>query len=122
MQCRLVQDKCVEVGDHVIVVAKVLGCGGYHAGHGTGLVYVKGGYRRVRAEKIDIEKERIEMERIVAEEQEQGFRRPALSLSGIKEGSGTEEGSGTASSTVKGEGWFRKIKMESGPVRKIWRG
>ena len=47
MRCRLLREKCVEVGDHMIVVAKVLECGGYEGGEGIGLVYAEGGYRKV---------------------------------------------------------------------------
>ena len=47
MRCRLLGEKCVEVGDHMIVVAKVLECGGYEGGEGVGLVYAEGGYRKV---------------------------------------------------------------------------
>ena len=47
MRCRLLKEKCVEVGDHMIVVAKVLECGGYEGGEGIGLVYAEGGYRTV---------------------------------------------------------------------------
>ena len=47
MRCRLLGDRCVEVGDHVVVVAKVVECGGYEGGEGIGLVYAEGGYRKV---------------------------------------------------------------------------
>lgn len=49
MRCRVVGDKCVEVGDHVVVVAEVVECGGYEGGEGMGLVYADGGYRKVGA-------------------------------------------------------------------------
>ena len=49
MHCRLVQEKCVHVGDHVIVVGEALACGGYSRGEGIGLVYAEGLYRRVEA-------------------------------------------------------------------------
>ena len=88
MKCRLVPEKCVEVGDHVIVVAKVLGCGGYQGGEGTGLVYAEGGYRKVEAKGIDMKMER-EMERMAADNQALGFRRPSLHLSDSKDGSQT---------------------------------
>ena len=83
MRCRLVSKKCVEVGDHVIVVGEVLSCGGYSGGEGIGLVFAEGGYREVRAD-IDLEKERI-----AAYEREKGFRRPPLHLSGSKDRSQT---------------------------------
>ena len=57
MRCRLQGDKCVEVGDHIIVVAKVLECGGYEDGEGTGLVYAEGGYRKVGA-VVDVREEK----------------------------------------------------------------
>ncbi|KAF6240497.1 hypothetical protein HO173_001165 [Letharia columbiana] len=47
MRCRLLGEKCVEVGDHVVVVAKVVESGGYEGGEGIGLVYAEGGYRKV---------------------------------------------------------------------------
>ena len=47
MRCRLSGGKCVEVGDHMVVVGKVLECGGYEGGEGTGLVYAEGEYRKV---------------------------------------------------------------------------
>ena len=53
MRCRLQGDKCVEVGDHMIVVAEVLECGGYEDGEGMGLVYAEGGYRKV-GEVVDL--------------------------------------------------------------------
>ena len=52
MRCRLLGDKCVEVGDHVVVVAKVVESGGYEGGEGIGLVYAEGGYRKV-GEAVD---------------------------------------------------------------------
>lgn len=54
MRCRLSRDKCVEVGDHMLVVAKVLECGGYEGGEGIGLVYAEGSYRKV-GEVVDVE-------------------------------------------------------------------
>lgn len=45
MQCQLIEKKCVHVGDHVIVVAKVLKAGTYGGENGLGLVYVDGKYR-----------------------------------------------------------------------------
>ena len=53
MRCRLSAEKCVEVGDHMIVVAKVLECGGYEGGEGVGLVYAEGGYRKV-GQAVDV--------------------------------------------------------------------
>ena len=53
MRCRLSKDKCVEVGDHMMVVGKVLECGGYEGGEGMGLVYAQGGYRKV-GEAVDV--------------------------------------------------------------------
>ena len=47
MRCRLQGDKCVALGDHMIVVGKVLECGGYEGGEGMGLIYAEGGYRKV---------------------------------------------------------------------------
>ena len=70
MLCRLVPEKCVEVGDHVVVVAKVLSCGGYAHGDGIGLVYAEGGYWNVGVE-ID-----MELVRTRANDQQNGFRRP----------------------------------------------
>ena len=83
MRCRLVPEKCVEVGDHVIVVAEVQSCGGYKGGKGMGLVYAERGYRKLEAE-IDMVQERI-----TADEQNKGFRRPSLHLSVSKDGSQT---------------------------------
>ena len=77
MHCRLVQEKCVEVGDHVIVVGEVLACGGYLGGEGTGLVYAEGGYRKVEAAVIDME------------ETKQGFRRLSSYLSDSEDKSQT---------------------------------
>ena len=57
MRCRLLRDQCVEVGDHVIVVAKVVASGGYESGEGIGLVYAEGGYRKV-GEVVDMEQEK----------------------------------------------------------------
>lgn len=54
MRCRLSGEKCVEVGDHMLVVGKVLECGGYEGGEGIGLVYAEGGYRKV-GEVVDVE-------------------------------------------------------------------
>ena len=54
MRCRLSGEKCVEVGDHMLVVGKVLDCGGYEGGEGIGLVYAEGGYRKV-GEVVDVE-------------------------------------------------------------------
>lgn len=45
MQCQLVKKKCVNVGDHVVVVAKVLKAGEYKGAKGLGLIYVDGKYR-----------------------------------------------------------------------------
>ena len=56
MRCRLQRDKCSQVGDHVIVVAKVVECGGYEGGEGIGLVYAEGDYRKV-GEVVDIKEE-----------------------------------------------------------------
>ena len=47
MRCRLLEDKCVMVGDHLLVVARVVESGGYEGGEGVGLVYAEGGYREV---------------------------------------------------------------------------
>ena len=69
MHCRLVQEKCVEVGDHVIVVGEVLACGGYWRGEGTGLVYAEGAYRKVEP-AVDGMEQHIK----------QGFRRPSSHL------------------------------------------
>lgn len=44
----------MEVGDHMLVVAKVLECGGYEGGEGIGLVYAEGSYRKV-GEVVDVE-------------------------------------------------------------------
>ena len=57
MRCRLSGDRCVEVGDHMVVVAKVLECGGYEGGEGTGLVYAQGGYREV-GDAVDLKEEK----------------------------------------------------------------
>ena len=57
MRCRILPDKCVQVGDHVIVVAKVMESGGYEGGEGIGLVYAEGDYRKV-GEVVDTEKEK----------------------------------------------------------------
>lgn len=56
MRCRLSGDKCVEVGDHMVVVAKVVESGGYEGGEGIGLVYAEGAYRKV-GEVVDIGEE-----------------------------------------------------------------
>ncbi len=53
MRCRLQGDKCVEVGDHMIIVAKILECGGYEGGEGIGLIHAEGGYRTV-GEAVDV--------------------------------------------------------------------
>lgn len=48
MSCRLLQDKCVQIGDHVLVVGEVLDADAYPDGEGKmGLVYAHGSYRRV---------------------------------------------------------------------------
>ena len=83
MRCRLVPEKCVEVGDHVIVVAGVQACGGYERGKGMGLVYAEGGYWKVEAE-VDMVQERV-----TADDRDKGFRRPSLHLSTTKDGSQT---------------------------------
>ena len=57
MRCRFLEDKCVEVGDHVVVVGKVVECGGYEGGEGIGLVYAEGAYRKV-GEVVDVEEEK----------------------------------------------------------------
>lgn len=57
MRCRLSKDKSLEVGDHMIVVAKVLESGGYAGGEGIGLVYAEGGYRKV-GEVVDMKEEK----------------------------------------------------------------
>lgn len=42
------KNKCVEVEDHVIIVAEVLDAAAYHDGdREMGLVYAEGNYRRV---------------------------------------------------------------------------
>lgn len=56
MRCRLLGDKCVEVGDHMVVVAKVVECGGYKGGEGIGMVYADGVYRKV-GEVVDVKEE-----------------------------------------------------------------
>lgn len=56
MRCRLLKDKCSEVGDHMVIVAKVVECGGYKSGDGIGLVYAEGGYRKV-GEVVDMKEE-----------------------------------------------------------------
>lgn len=56
MRCRVLEEKCVEVGDHAVVVGKVVECGGYEGGEGIGLVYAEGAYRRV-GEVVDVEEE-----------------------------------------------------------------
>lgn len=57
MRCRVLRDQCVEVGDHVIVVAKIVASGGYEGGEGIGLVYAEGRYRKV-GEVVDMEEEK----------------------------------------------------------------
>jgi len=48
MSCALIKNKCVEVEDHVIIVAEVLDAAAYHDGdREMGLVYAEGNYRRV---------------------------------------------------------------------------
>lgn len=47
MQCQLIGEKCMHVGDHVVVVAVVLKAGGYEQANGLGLIYVDGKYREV---------------------------------------------------------------------------
>ena len=61
MRCRLLEDKCVQVGDHVVVVAKVVESGGYEGGEGIGLVYAEGNYRKV-GEVIDVQEEKATIE------------------------------------------------------------
>lgn len=57
MRCRLLEDKCVEVGDHMVVVGKVVESGGYEGGEGIGLVYAEGAYRKV-GEVVDVGEEK----------------------------------------------------------------
>lgn len=57
MRCRLSKDKSLEVGDHMVVVAKVVESGGYAGGEGIGLVYAEGGYRKV-GEVVDMKEEK----------------------------------------------------------------
>lgn len=64
MRCRILPDKCVQVADHVIVVAKVVESGGYEGGEGIGLVYAEGDYRKV-GEVVDTEKEKGDIRREV---------------------------------------------------------
>ena len=47
MECRISRGKCVDVGDHVVVVAEVLKAGEYEGIGEAGLIYVDGRYRRV---------------------------------------------------------------------------
>lgn len=47
MQCRLVQEKCAQLGDHVVVVGEVLRAGEYEGNKGPGVIYVNGEYREV---------------------------------------------------------------------------
>ncbi|MCJ1455247.1 hypothetical protein MMC28_005601 [Mycoblastus sanguinarius] len=54
MRCRWTEDKCVKVGDHVIVVAEVVQAMEYRHGGVTGLVYAHGTYREV-GEEVDID-------------------------------------------------------------------
>ena len=77
MRCSLVPKKCVEVGDHIIVVGKVLQCGGYEDEGGTGLVYAEGEYRKV-GEQVDMDKERQE-----EFEKRAGFRTPTGRTMGV---------------------------------------
>lgn len=57
MRCRLSRDKCTVVGDHMVVVAKVLEAGGYKGGEGIGLVYAEGEYRKV-GEVVNVDEEK----------------------------------------------------------------
>lgn len=56
MRCRVLEEKCVEVGDHMVVVGKVVESGGYAGGEGIGLVYADGAYRKV-GEVVDVGEE-----------------------------------------------------------------
>ncbi len=48
MSCALVKKKCVEIGDHVIIVGEVMEAAAYQDGEGRmGLVYAEGRYRRI---------------------------------------------------------------------------
>lgn len=48
MVCRLVKERCVEVGDHVVVVGEVMSANTYGDEKGrTGLIYAKGKYRKI---------------------------------------------------------------------------
>lgn len=54
MRCQVVKEKCQEVGDHVLVAAKVTEGGEYVGAAGDeGLVYWKGKYRKIGA-TIDV--------------------------------------------------------------------
>lgn len=88
MRCRLVRDKCVEVGDHVIVVAKALACGAYSGGKRIGLVYMEGEYQNVRVGALNMEKARM-AKRERQRQQRSGHRRPSISLSGLNRGPGS---------------------------------
>ena len=47
MICQLVKEHLLKVGDHVVVIGEVLDAGSYSAGQEkSGIVYVKGTYRR----------------------------------------------------------------------------
>lgn len=47
MRCQLVEGKCVEIGDHVVVVGEVLEAKGFKSEGSVGLVYAQGSYRFV---------------------------------------------------------------------------
>jgi len=47
LQCQLVNEKCIDVGDHVIVVGKVVEGGEYSGAEDEGLIYWKGEYRTI---------------------------------------------------------------------------
>ena len=47
MRCRLVSDKCMEVGDHMMILGFVYEAGNYRTGGNTGLVYSHGQYHTV---------------------------------------------------------------------------
>lgn len=55
MSCRLVEEKTLEVADHVVVVGEVLDAGTYGDGEAEmGLAYAEGTYRRI-GEVVDVD-------------------------------------------------------------------
>ena len=54
MKCQWIKEKSVDVGDHVIVVGKLLEAGEYEGGHKLPRLIYSGGKYRKTGEVIDI--------------------------------------------------------------------